>query len=99
MLEKFLRNVKSVNTRNDVAAFHIIVFPPSTERLLAFLALVPKVLENAGFKVEMAYTHLEKNYAKSPGICNIMNNKNYFPLLRHFAIYVQDSTQILPAYL
>ena len=86
MLEKFIRNVKSINTRNDVAAFHIIVFPPSTERLLAFLALVPKVLENAGFKVEMAYTHLEKHYAKSRGICNIINNKNYFPLLRHFAI-------------
>ena len=75
MLEKFLRNVKSVNTRNDVAAFHIIVFPPSTERLLAFLVLVPRVLENAGFKVEMAYSHLEKNSAKSRGICNIINNK------------------------
>lgn len=76
MLEKFLRNVKSVNTRNDVAAFHIIVFPPSTERLLAFLALVPKVLENAGFKVEMVYTHLEKIYTKSRGICNFISNVN-----------------------
>lgn len=75
MLEKFLRDVKSVNTRNDVAAFHIIVFPLSTERLLAFLALVPKVLENAGFKVEMAYIHLDKNYTKSRGICNFINNK------------------------
>ena len=85
MLEKFLCNVRSINMRNYVADFHI-VFPPSTERLLAFLALVPKVLENAGFKVEMAYTHLEKNYAESQGICNIINNKNYFPLLHHFAI-------------
>jgi len=65
MLEKFLRNVKSVNMRNDVAAFHIIVFRPSTERLLPFLALVPKVSENAGFKVEMAYTHFNKSYTKS----------------------------------
>jgi len=45
-----------------VAAFHFVIFPPSTERLLAFLAPVPKVLENAGLKVEMGYTHLEKNY-------------------------------------
>ena len=74
MLEKLLRNVKSVNTRNDVAAFHIIVFPPSTEKLLAFLALVPKVLENAGLKVEMAYTHLEKNHTKSRGIRNNINS-------------------------
>ena len=86
MLGKFLRNVKSINMRNYVTAFHIIVFLPSTERLLAFLALVPKVLENAGFKVETVYTHLEKNYAKSRGICNIINNKNYFLLLHHFAI-------------
>ena len=77
MLEKFLRNVKSINMRNYVAVFHI-VFPPSTERLSAFLTLVPKVLENAGFKAKMAYTHLEKNYAKSQGICNIINNNTSF---------------------
>lgn len=71
MLEKFLRNLKSINTRNDVAVFHVIVYPPPTERLFLFLEEVPKVLANAGFKVEIGYTHLEKKTAKSKGICYI----------------------------
>lgn len=88
MLEKFFCNVKLVNMRNDVVVFYIIVFLLLIERFLVFFVFVLKVLENVGFKVEMVYIYLEKNYVKSLGICNIMNNKNYFLLLCYFVIYV-----------
>lgn len=67
-MEKLLRNLKSINTRNDVDAFHLIVYPPSVENLWTFLEVVPKVVRSAGFKVEMAFTHLEKKPTRSQGI-------------------------------
>ena len=53
-----------INSRNDVSAFHAVVYPP-TERVLWFVQTIPEVFQSSGFKVEMACVHLGKKPTKS----------------------------------
>ena len=48
--------MRSVNTRNSVDSFNVVVFP-WRNRVIEFLQLVPKVAKNTGMTVELGYSH------------------------------------------
>ena len=56
ILQKFLRNIKSINTRQNVEIYHIIVFPcPVT--IMESMEFVPRTLQNGGLTCEIGYVH------------------------------------------
>lgn len=70
-LERFFRNVRSMNIRNSIDVFHIIVFP-CRKGVMSFLEMVPKVATSSGLKVELAYTHYTKKSQISQDAHNLV---------------------------
>lgn len=70
-LERFFRNVRSMNIRNSIDIFHVVVFP-SKKGIMPFLEIVPKVATSSGMRVEFAYTHYTEKLQRSQDANNLV---------------------------
>lgn len=56
ILQKFLRSIKSINTRQNVDIYHIIMFP-CPDKIMESMEFVPRTLQNGGLTCEIGYVH------------------------------------------
>ena len=91
ILQKFLRNIKSINTRQNVDIYHIIVFPRPA-KLMESTEFVPRTLKNGGLTCEIGYIHsLEASNKKGQGKTNGSSSHSRYSLKLNFRL--KASTQ------
>lgn len=56
ILQKFLRSIKSINTRHNVDISHIIMFS-CPDKIMESMEFVPRTLQNGGLTCEIGYVH------------------------------------------